>query len=79
MLQVFIVIKRQIGPEKSTFLPTYRLIAGSGVEMIGKGSVQPSMTTLLPDVRGLPAILHMIFAPNVSSFLRYLLKILNLI
>ena len=36
--------------------------------MIGKGSVQPSMTTLLPDVRGLPAILHMIFAPNVRSF-----------
>ena len=37
--------------------------------MIGKGSVQPSMTTLLPDVRGLPAILHMIFAPNVRFFL----------
>ena len=46
--------------------------------MIGKGSVQPSMTTLLPDVRGLPAILHMIFAPNVRNFFLIIAKALKI-
>lgn len=43
----------------------HRLIVGTDVEIMGEG-IQPSMTTVMPDVKGLNAIMYMLFAPKVG-------------
>ena len=42
----------------------HRLLVGSQIEIISGKSIQPGLTTVMPEVKGLKGIMHLLFAPN---------------